>query len=180
MPITLRQSVADLLVPEADALGRLTREEEWWRDHSAKLESMSYFLRRRYQPGWRPSWKKHPKRHPSEFEDWHRYEVRKTSSLARAIPASYTEYTVAEYCHCRRKAHQLLRHANCDFEAGRYFLHGIRQRTPNHRPAVLGCQPHRSKESHSADIGKATLRPEDHHSHASLAPMRRPGMGDSR
>ncbi|RPD57479.1 hypothetical protein L227DRAFT_613501 [Lentinus tigrinus ALCF2SS1-6] len=74
MPSAVRQSVADLLVPEAEALGKLTEEEEWWRDNSYFLEYKSYFLRRRYQPRWEPSWKNYPNRHPSEFEDWHRHE----------------------------------------------------------------------------------------------------------
>ncbi|KAI0709574.1 hypothetical protein C8T65DRAFT_739933 [Cerioporus squamosus] len=74
MPSAVRQSVAELLVPEADALGQLTREELWWRDRYEFLVEKGYKLRDRYRWNWRPSWKEHSNRHPSEFEDWHRYE----------------------------------------------------------------------------------------------------------
>ncbi len=79
MPSAVRQSFAELLVPEADDLGRLTKGEIWWRNCVRWLELVpyaGYVLPPRFRQDWRPSWKEHPKRHPSEFEDWYRYEVR--------------------------------------------------------------------------------------------------------
>ncbi|TBU31687.1 hypothetical protein BD311DRAFT_656397 [Dichomitus squalens] len=59
-----------LSVPQ-EALEKLTKPEEWWRDRQAWLAERGYMLRPRYRPGWTPSWKAHPDVFPWKFEDYH-------------------------------------------------------------------------------------------------------------